>query len=152
MARFRRKNIRLQSSAYYNDAQIFSLTICTWRRLPLFKNVAYAAVLIDTLHAGLFAEKSKRYAYCLMPDHLHLLMSPDGVCLIDLINRWKSFTANLIRKEGLLSKCWQRSFYDHALRKDEEIRTTAEYIVHNPVRAGLVNHWREYAYSWHMWM
>ncbi|MGD8837545.1 MAG: transposase [Desulfobacteraceae bacterium] len=152
MAGFRRKNIRLESSAYQNSAQIFSITICTWRRSPWLRNAAYAAVLIDTLQAGLFVEKSRRYAFCLMPDHLHLLMSPDGICLVDLISRWKSYTANFLRKEGLSSKCWQRGFYDHALRKEEEIKTTAEYIVHNPVRAGLVHHWREYAYSWHRWM
>ncbi len=152
MAKFRRKNIRLQPGVYKNRAQIFSLTICSWQRSPWFKEAAYAAVLIDTLHAGLFAEKSKIYAYCLMPDHLHLLISPREIGLIDLINRWKSYTANLLKKEGLPSKCWQRSFYDHVLRKEEEIKTIAEYIVYNPVRAGLVNHWREYAYSWHRWM
>jgi REP element-mobilizing transposase RayT len=149
---FRRKNIRLQPGLYKNRAQIFSLTICTWQRSPWFKTAAYATTLIETLHAGLFARESTIYAYCLMPDHLHLLISPNDISLIDLINRWKSYTANRLRKEGLSSKCWQRSFYDHALRKEEEIKTTARYIVCNPVRAGLVNHWRDYAYSWHKWM
>lgn len=152
MEKLRRKNIRLPYSVYTNQSQIFSLSICTWQRSPWFKNAAYASTLIDTLHDGLFAEKSRLYAYCLMPDHLHLLISPNSICLIDLINRWKSYTANLLRKEGLSSKCWQRSFYDHALRKEEEIRTTAEYIVYNPVRAGLAYNWRDYAYSWHRWM
>ena len=152
MAKYRRKDIRLQPNVYKNNAQIFSLTICTWTRSPWFKEVTYATMLVDTLHSGLFADKSKRYAYCLMPDHLHLLISPNGICLIDLIRRWKSYTANLLRKEGLSSKCWQRGFYDHALREEEEIKTIAEYIVHNPVRAGLANHWRDYAYSWYRWM
>jgi REP element-mobilizing transposase RayT len=151
MEKMRRKNIRLPSKIYQNSSIIFSLTICTWERLPLFANSIYADAVTDTLKAGLLAKKTKLYAYCLMPDHLHLLVSPKDVNLIDLINRWKSYSANLLRKIGLSSKCWQRSFYDHALRKEEEIETTAGYIVNNPVRAGIVNRWQEYGYSWHMW-
>jgi REP element-mobilizing transposase RayT len=152
VVKLRRKEIRLPSNIYANQNQIFSLTICTWQRKGWFQNPTYAKALSNTLHTGLFAQKCERYAYCLMPDHLHMLISPKDICLIDLINRWKSYTANLLRKEGLSSKCWQRSFYDHALRKEEEIRATAEYIINNPVRAGMADHWREYDYSWHKWM
>jgi REP element-mobilizing transposase RayT len=87
-----------------------------------------------------------------MPDHLHLQISPKNGNLIDLINGWKSYTANLLGKLGLDGPCWQRSFYDHALRKEENIQTVAEYIVNNPVRAGLVKNWKEYPFSWHKWM
>jgi REP element-mobilizing transposase RayT len=87
-----------------------------------------------------------------MPDHLHLLVSPKETNLIDFIRRWKSYAANRLNKSGYKEPCWQRSFYDHALRKDEDIRTIAEYIVHNPVRKQIIKHWREYPYSWHKWM
>jgi hypothetical protein len=33
---------------------------------------------------------------------------------------------------------WQRAFYDHALRKDEDVRQIARYIIANPLRRGLV--------------
>jgi REP element-mobilizing transposase RayT len=87
-----------------------------------------------------------------MPDHLHLLISPNGDNLIDFIRRWKSYSANLLNKSGFKGSCWQRGFYDHALRKDEDIQTTAEYIVNNPVRKQITEHWTEYPYSWHKWM
>ncbi|MGD9368203.1 MAG: transposase [Desulfobacteraceae bacterium] len=152
MTKIRRKNIRLPSRIYENPSQIFSITICTWRRAALFKYSKYANSLIETLNNGLFIEKAKRFAYCLMPDHLHLLVSPRQGSLIDLISRWKSFSANRLRQKGLASRCWQRGFYDHALRREEEVKSTAEYIVNNPIRAGLVRHWQDYPYSWHMWM
>lgn len=152
MAKFRRKNIRLPSVVYENPSQIFSITICTWRRYPLFATPLYAESLITTLQKGLFADNTNLFAYCLMPDHLHLLISPKFGLLTDFINRWKSYTANQFRKMGLSTKCWQRGFYDHALRKDEEIKNTAEYIVHNPKRAGLVEDWNEYPYAWHKWL
>jgi REP element-mobilizing transposase RayT len=87
-----------------------------------------------------------------MPDHLHLLISPKNGNLVDLVSRWKSYTANLLRREGLEKGCWQRSFYDHALRKDEDIKIAAQYIVNNPVRKNLVKNWREYPFSWHKWI
>jgi REP element-mobilizing transposase RayT len=148
----RRKNIRLSKEAYSSSSLIFSITICTKDRKPLFKDKNWAAMIIDTLKTGPLGKGVKCDAYCLMPDHLHLQVSPINGNLIDLINRWKSYTANLLQKHGLKGSCWQRSFYDHALRKEEDIQTTAEYIVNNPVRAGLVNNWEDYQFSWHRWM
>ena len=44
-------------------------------------------------------------------------------------------------------KFWQTSFYDHFLRKEEDVRDVVMYVLHNPVRKGLVSEWREYPYS-----
>ncbi len=148
----RRKDIRLPSKIYANPSHVFSITVCTWQRAPLFENPAYATTLTKSLHQGLFAERTKLFAYCLMPDHLHLLISPYTDSLSNLMGRWKSFIAYQLMRKGLKEKCWQRSFYDHALRKKEDIKSTAQYIINNPVRAGLVNQWQDYTHSWHRWM
>jgi len=147
-----RKNIRLPRESYQIPSQIFSITICTPNRRSLFQNGKYGELVTSSLAAGPFGKQTERFAFCLMPDHLHLLLAPKESDLIDLINRWKSFSANLVRRNGLIGPCWQRGFYDHALRKEEDIRNTAEYIVNNPVRSGLVKGWGEYPFSWHRWM
>ena len=54
-----------------------------------------------------------------------------------------------LNKEG---KVWQGSFYDHALRKDEDLLKVADYIVCNPVRKGIIQDWKDYPFSWHKWM
>jgi len=108
-------------------------------------------MILDSLETGPFGKHTERYAFCLMEDHLHLLLAPRKANLIDLINGWKSFTANLLLKNGLTGTCWQRGFYDHALRKEEEVQDVAEYIVFNPVRAGVANDWTDYPFSWHRW-
>jgi putative transposase len=149
---FRRKNIRLDRKAYEIPSQIFSITICTWNRRRLFEIDTHAKIVVSSLETGPFGHGAKRFAFCLMPDHLHLLVAPHNGNLVDLINRWKRFTGGRIQKERLKGPFWQRGFYDHALRNEEDIQTVAEYIVHNPVRAGLVDDWREYRYSWHRWM
>jgi putative transposase len=146
-----RKNIRLQKGVYSKPNQIFSITICTKDHKSLFKNREWATAIIDTLKTGPFGKNVKCYAYCLIPDHLHLQLSPIDGNLIDQIDRWKSYTTNLLQKSGLEGPCWQRSFYDHALRKDEDIKTVAEYIVNNPVRSKLAINWIDYPFSWHKW-
>ncbi len=148
----RRKNIRLNKEIYSNQNRIFSITVCTKDRQPIFRKKPYAKTIIETFQTEVYHQNTLTYAYCLMPDHLHLLVSPKESNLIDFIRRWKSFTANRLNNSGYQGPCWQRSFYDHALRKDEDIRTTAEYIVHNPVRKQITKQWREYPYSWHKWM
>ena len=147
-----RKNIRLPKEMYSFPNQIFSITICTKDHKPIFRNNRWSKIVVQTLQTGPFGKKTKCHAFCLMPDHSHIQISPKDGNLVDLINRWKSYTANRLKKEGLEGPCWQRSFYDHALRKDEDIQTVAEYIVNNPVRAGLVKNWKDYPFSWHEWI
>jgi putative transposase len=148
----RRKNIRLARGSYEISSQIFSVTICTWDRRSLFRNEPWAKLVLTTLETGPFGKQTELYAFCLMSDHVHIQLSPMEANLVDLVSRWKSFTANLLRRDGLIGPCWQRGFYDHALRKEEDIRTSAEYIVNNPVRAGLVENWVDYPFAWHRWI
>ena len=100
---------------------------------------------------GDLSKKSDLTAVCVMPDHIHLLLAPVKENLIDLIGRWESYTTHLIQVQERIGKLWQRSFYDHGLRKDEDLIKAAEYIVSNPVRKSLVENWRDYSYSWHKW-
>jgi putative transposase len=80
----------------------------------------------------------------LMPDHLHMLMrvSREGAGLKKVISEWKRWIARQC------SIRWQRDFFDHRLRSDESRAEKAEYIVQNPVRAGLVAEAKEWRYVW----
>jgi len=42
---------------------------------------------------------------------------------------------------------WQKDFYDHVLRKNEDMVAQIKYILDNPVRRGLVSSWDEYPFS-----
>ena len=69
-----------------------------------------------------------------MPDHLHLILTfPDIDKRIQaVLSKWKEWTAKSLDVD------WQRDFFEHRLRKDESFREKADYILANPVRAGLV--------------
>ena len=79
----------------------------------------------------------------LMPDHLHGLMSfsRDRV-MRDVVSQWKEITAKKVKLH------WQRDFFDHRLRNDENYMEKAYYIRMNPVRKGLCQRPEEWPYAW----
>lgn len=56
-----------------------------------------------------------------------------------VVNRLKSASARCankaLRRDGPL---WSRAFHDHGPRAEEDLRRSAQYVVANSVRAGLV--------------
>jgi len=42
---------------------------------------------------------------------------------------------------------WQKNFYDHILRRDEDVAKQVRYILENPVRKGLINNWKGYPFK-----
>lgn len=83
-----------------------------------------------------------------MPDHIHLLLQPEIESdLVKFIQHYKSWTTRQAWKHGIQGKLWQRSFYDHILRNGDDLERHLRYIIENPVRAGIVDDWREFPYS-----
>ena len=79
----------------------------------------------------------------LMPDHIHMIICfPRDASIARVMGNWK---AGLTRKLGIT---WQRNFFDHRLRNEEEGRNKSEYILQNPVREGFVEDWQKWPYYW----
>ena len=78
----------------------------------------------------------------IMPDHLHLLVAfPESDKRIQtIVTKWKEWTAKSLKVE------WQRDFFEHRLRKEENFLEKADYIFANPVRAGLVERSEDWPY------
>jgi len=133
----------------YSSPRLYFLTICAREGEKPFVN----SVLCEGVKR-LIKECKERYdfrvyAWCLMPDHLHLLVQPpgDGITISRFVQGLKSMTARLYWELGGAGKLWQRGFYDHILRNDEEPTTVGEYVLNNPFRKGLVESAEEYSYS-----
>jgi REP element-mobilizing transposase RayT len=82
-----------------------------------------------------------------MPDHVHFFCAPgnDAKDLSIFMKFWKEWTSKRIKKEcGIKRNLWQREFFDHLLRNEENYVQKWDYVFNNPVRAGLVkkaNEW-----------
>jgi REP element-mobilizing transposase RayT len=147
-----RKRIRLDHDVYGMEGTVFHITVSTADRRTLFSNAAFARAVFDNLLHGPVSQEAELFAVCVMPDHVHMLLGAKETNLVDLVARWKTFTTNLAHRMGFRGDVWQRSFYDHAMRLEEDLITTAEYLVANPVRAGLVEDVAHYPYLWHKWL
>ena len=143
-----RKKIRLDRDIYKETGRIFSITICIKDKKALFAESKITNEFVSILNSLSQKAKIAVYAFCFMPDHLHILAEvPEEIGLVDFIREFKGMSTKVAWGCGHRGTIWQRSFYDHCLRKDEGVREVASYILNNPVRAGLVEKWRDYPYS-----
>jgi putative transposase len=143
-----RKKIRLGRGAYFSPAAICSVTVSTLNRAPAFRELPFTGACRAALRSR--AEKTgvALHAYCFMPDHLHLLISPSGeTSIVDFIRDFKSMSTRIGWQLGQQGKLWQPRFYDHFLRQDEDLERAVSYVLNNPVRAGIVDDWRAYPFS-----
>jgi REP element-mobilizing transposase RayT len=89
-----------------------------------------------------------------MPDHAHLVLTPlyDGLSFISvakIMQGIKSGSAHKINRElNRVGQVWQRESFDRVLRREESIHAKVEYMIQNPVRAGLVKTAMEYHWLW----
>lgn len=91
-------------------------------------------------------------AFVVMPDHFHwLLVLQSAIPLAEVMRSVKGGSARRIgeypRKTGSAAnrgKFWRDGFHDHALRKEEDLKAVARYVIANPLRAGLVSRIGDY--------
>ena len=88
------------------------------------------------------------FAYCQMPDHLHLVLEAlaDDSDFLEFIRIFKQQSA-FDWKQIAGTRLWQDSFYDRVLRDSESTGKAVRYVLENPVRAGLVTHPDDYEHS-----
>jgi REP element-mobilizing transposase RayT len=104
------------------------------------RNPAIAQVVAGVLRY--FDDQRYRlFAWCIMPNHVHVVARFfPGESLASVIHSWKSFSAkqaNSIR--GSAGSFWQREYYDHLVRDENEFEHAIYYVGDNPTKAGLQN-------------
>ena len=85
-------------------------------------------------------ERYRLLAWCVMPNHVHVLIEVTEHSLSDIVHSWKSFTAH--RANKLLARTgrfWMPDYFDRFMRDDRHFAATVDYIRQNPVKAGLVD-------------
>ena len=97
-------------------------------------------------------------AICILPDHLHAVWSlPEGDS--DFATRWSliksGFSRGLpdmtIRSRSNVGRrekgLWQRRYWEHAIRDDDDLERHVDYIHFNPVKHGYVSRVHDWPYS-----
>ena len=154
----KRKNIRLKDYDYSQNGYYF-VTICTHNRQNLFETsivgndlrVVPSDVPQNQIIEKWLTELQNKFQieidkYIIMPDHIHfILIIPTerhiGRSLPDMIKWFKTMTTNeYIKsvKDGFIEpfdkKIWQKSYYEHIIRDENDYVLKSEYILNNPFK------------------
>ena len=138
------KGKNLRKARFSGTKQIYLITTTTHQRIPLFDDFKCARYVV---HAINYEDcGATTLAYVVMPDHFHWLMQlEEGETLDKVMHGVKSVSAHAINKhcqrEG---EVWQCGYHDNALRREDDLKATARYVVANPLKAGLVDRVGEY--------
>ena len=155
----KRKHIRLKDYDYSQN-NIYFLTVCTHNRAELFGEIVGATLrgrpnapdkmiekwvlLLEKKYSNLQVDK-----YVVLPDHVHLLVSlysdetgdHTGSPLPKIIGWFKTMTTNeYIRNvkagkfEPFDKHVWQRGYYEHIIRCDQDYEEAWQYIDENPLK------------------
>jgi len=89
------------------------------------------------------------HAYCLMTNHVHLLLTPHqaAACAVMMKQVNQRYVQRLNKSSGRSGTLWQGRFHSGVVPTERYALACFRYIELNPVRAGLVAHPREYYWS-----
>jgi REP element-mobilizing transposase RayT len=138
---------RLRLGRTSESGRFYLLTTVTQHRFPVFRDIRAARLLIRILAQQHDTGKVNSHAFVIMPDHLHWLVQLQDDRLDLLMGRVKSISARQIQDLK-----WQVGFHDHAVRREEDLKKLARYIVGNPLRTGLVDSIGKYPHWDAVWL
>jgi len=146
-----RKHSSLRRGRWSIGGQLYLVTFATDHRERHFSDWRVAADAARLLSDPGNWQGSRLLAWVLMPDHWHGLVELDKADSLPKRIGWvKGHTARQLRKSyPALGRIWSHAYHDHALRKEEDVLQVSEYLLMNPVRAGLVGSIGSYPF-WNM--
>lgn len=153
MSHYRRSNA--PGASYF-------FTVVTHRRQPILCDEAVRNTLRSAIEKVRVAHPFSIDAWVLLPDHLHCVWTlPAGDC--DFSSRWAAIKhavswncRSSYRREELLSNSkrkrhestlWQRRFWEHLIRDEDDLARHIDYIHYNPVKHGYAKHAGDWPYS-----
>ena len=126
----------------------YFVTANVLERRTLFHVEKIVSLFIEVMLVYKTEKKYLLHEFVVMPDHLHLILTPQGITLeraMQLIKGGFSFQLN----KNLKTKkdVWQPSFFDRRIRDSLEYQKFKDYIWQNPVKRFLAKTPEEYPYN-----
>jgi putative transposase len=120
----------------------FFITAITNNRRRIFQTATNAQLFVETLQHYRSEGFYKLFAFVVMPDHVHLLVTTE-----DLTTAMQRIKGGFSHKLASKLPVWQRGFTDHIVLNRNHFDTRRDYIHQNPVRARLCQHPADYPHS-----
>ena len=154
-----RRSLRLKDYDYSQEGAYF-VTICTQRKMMLFENEEIRAVAERCwLEIPGHFPNVQLDEWIIMPNHLHAIVvieqcrgvqlnaptirktterfstiSPHRNTLAIIVRTYKAAVTMRCRREGFDLFRWQRNYYEHVIRNEDDLNEIRHYILDNPVK------------------
>jgi len=160
----------------YQEEFPYFITFRTIEGYPLFEKTKYAVLLAYVLFRSCAMKGYVLHAYCIMPDHVHLLaghqpnqaqaavpaigptninqpIAPTAGCagfnVSQLMHAIKSYFVTAMRhKFKFNDPIWQKRFNTRVVNTDEYLATIIDYIKNNPTKENLPKKFRQRPYQY----
>jgi putative transposase len=144
----------------YLPGGTYFFTLVTYNRRPILSSPENIQILRNAFQYTLGRYPFSIAATITLPDHIHFIWTlPENSG--DYSTPWRliksHFTRNWQQKNGCSESAsrrkkgeadvWQRRFWEHLIRDEDDLTNHVEYIHYNPVKHGLVNAPSEWKYS-----
>ena len=144
-----RKSLRLKNFDY-SQAGYYFVTICSFKHKKIFSKIVDSKIELNDF--GKIVDEHIRKIpshfpnaeidhYCIMPNHIHMIivlndLNKNSSSLSFLIRSFKSSVTKRVNEifTNRDKKLWQRNFYDHIIRNDNDLFNTRKYIEENPLK------------------
>ena len=136
----------LRKVRFSSSNQTFFITTVVKGRVPYFADYFLGRKVVIEMRRLHDEKLVQSIAWVLMPDHLHWVFQlGDSHDLSTTMRLFKGRSANKVN-EALIRKgpIWQKTYFDRAIRDNEDIKNISRYLVANPLRSGLVKNIGEY--------
>lgn len=167
-----RRSIRLKDYDY-SQAGWYFITLCTKGKACLFGNVENGRILLSEIGKTAeerLTEIPRHFPFVsidehiVMPNHIHaiIVMQPVGAALMPpgetplstvpdstpqslsfIVQQYKSGVTRWCAANGFGYFGWQRGFYEHVIRNEDDLHDIREYIVYNPMKWSEDEEYRE---------
>ncbi len=149
------RRVKLKGGTYF-------FTLVTYKRQSIFLFHEAIVLLKKSIDHVKDYYPFSLEAYCILPDHIHLIFSlpeDDNNYSVRISQIKRRFSKQYNKKIGVLDlgnksrqnrrelPIWQRRFWDHLIRDENDLEHHIDYIHYNPVKHGLVNRVHDWKYS-----
>jgi putative transposase len=122
------------------QAGVYFVTTDTWQRRQLFAKSEMAQIVLEQLLSCRDRGFYKLHAFVVMPDHLHVLLTPGEITTLE--KSMQMIKGGSARRIGIERPhnfpIWHEGFHDRWMRDAAEYLDRKHYIEQNPVMAWIV--------------
>ncbi len=143
----RERKHRLSAEAYKGSCAC-SFTACIKNRQEFFLTESIFRQNEQFLRTEIQKFSVEAEVYLFMPEHAHFLLRgrDEASSVLEAMKAYKQQSGFWLHK-NYPEVHWQKDFYDHIERNEEDVRKRMRYILNNPVKKGLVDDWQTYPFK-----